>query len=152
MVVSLGIAAAYRDTEEGRFRIERAGGTPLAPGLWAYEWKGVYDPYWTPIDLEEVRAIASVGSAHGSKILWSLQFTGGAARDTAVGFAPSTGPTPLPSFSFEVELERSYRPWTASASAEIPVANGMRVRFDYEHMKTIFYEADELRATLVGRF
>jgi tetratricopeptide (TPR) repeat protein len=150
--VSLGAAAAYRDTGESRFRADGAVAEPRAPGIWSYRWEGVYDPYWSPHRLEEIRAIASVGSAGGSRIVWNVQISGGSARDRAVGFGPRTGASPLPPPPFEVGFKRTYQPWTASAWAEIPIAPARKLRFDYEHMRSVYYEADEFRAALVGRF
>lgn len=152
VTVSLGAAAAYRDTDENRFRIERGAATPLAPGSWSYRWEGVYDPYWTPIGLKEVRAIASVGSGTDSRIFWNVQLSGGAARDRAIGFGPSSGSDPLPPVPFAVDFEREYEPWNGAASVELPISGETRLRFDYEHMRSVYYEADEFRAAMVGRF
>jgi tetratricopeptide (TPR) repeat protein len=152
MGVSLGASAAYRDTDEGRFRPGAPSADPLAPGTWSYRWNAVYDPYWTPHRLEEIRGIASVGSGAASQLRWNVQISAGVARDRAVAFGPDLGSSPLPPVPFEVEFTRTLEPWTVSAWTEIPISPGKSLRFDYEHMSTVYYEADEFRAALVGRF
>ncbi len=152
LTVSAGMAAAYRDTDEGRFRFEGVSAAPSAPGSYSYRWEGVYDPYWTPLALRELRAIASVGSGTAAKTFWNVQLSGGSAHDRGISFGPPAGVDPRPPTPFETEYARSYRPWSGTAALEFPIAGAARLRFDYEHTRSVYYEADEFRAALVGRF
>lgn len=151
VTVAAGAAAAYRDTGTSRFRFEKVTASALPSGGYAYRWEGVYDPYWTPLALREIRAIASVGSGSERKVHWNVQLSGGRARDRAVSFGPRAGSDPVPPAPFESRYPRSYTPWSAAATLEVPFA-ASRLRFDYEHTRSVYYEADEIRAAVVGRF
>jgi Flp pilus assembly protein TadD len=152
LTLAAGIAGAYRDTADGRFRVDDAVVTPAPPGTFSYGWRGVYDPYWTPHDLRELRGIASIGSGTDARIFWTVQVSGGRARDVATAFGPRSGTSPSPPEPFAVTYTRGYAPWDLIATVELPAGGTTRLRIDYEHTRTIYYEADELRATLVGRF
>ena len=142
-----GLSAAYRDTEEDRFRFTSFRSEPLSTAEWQYTFSGVYDPYWTPHKLKEARLIV-VAETPRVKV----HVDGGVARDEYVGFGPPTGPTPNPLFIFPTVLDRTFRPWRASAEVTWPLPVGLALRARYAHDVTAFYKADEIEASLVGRF
>ncbi|HEY0788329.1 MAG TPA: hypothetical protein VGE86_06770, partial [Thermoanaerobaculia bacterium] len=152
VTIFAGMSAAYHDTDESRFRFERVDVSTAPAGGFFLRWRGVYAPYWTPRALREARAIASLGSAPGAPIFWNVQLSGGRARGRSISFGPTAGGDPRPPAPFPFEYERTWTPWTAAAALELPAGAGTRLRVDYEHTSTIYSEADEIRAALVGRF
>ncbi|HUP65941.1 MAG TPA: tetratricopeptide repeat protein [Thermoanaerobaculia bacterium] len=150
--LELGIAAAFRDTDESRFTVRSVTTTPLPGGIYQYHPTGRFDPYWTPHDLREARAIIGWrGEWKGDRIRWTLQASGGVAKDNPVGFAAFQGPTPQPPGNFAFHWDRSFNPWDVTAALEWSL-NAIDVRIDFVHGVTVEYEANELRATLVRRF
>lgn len=141
-----GLSAAWRDTEDDRFRFTRFSSRQLAADRWEYTFSGVYDPYWTPHDLREGRLIVTAETPR-----LKVQADGGYARDRAVGFGPRSGPTPSPLFIFPHVLERSFRPWRAGAELKLPLTRRVVLRARYRHDVTAFYRANEIEATLAGR-
>ena len=109
---SVGASAAWRDTSESRFITT-----------------GVYDPYWTPIDLVEGRLIVAFEKELGT-IGARLHLDGGFAREAQNG---------------------SYNPWRAGVSLTVPVRR-MTIAIDAERASTVFYTANEIRASLAARF
>ena len=140
-----GASAAWRDTDETRFFFTGFHAEPVAGG-YRYVYTGEYDPYWTPLDLREVRAI----------VAWhwrwlKLQADGGWAKERATSFGPASGPNPTPGFTFPIEYERTFRPWRASAEIAIPVSGRVELRARYRHEVTSFYRANEFEASVGGR-
>lgn len=87
---------------------------------------GVYDPYWTPIGEREGRAIAAMA--------WkrlSLHLDAGVAYDRIAG---------------------TFHPWRAAASTSFPLAKGATLNVSAERSRTAFYTANEIHASLAGRF
>lgn len=122
--LSLGASAAYRNTRDPRFRANTSG----------------YDPYWTPHDLREVRAIAAA-AVKRSGAVFDLHLDGGIARDRVLYFAAGA-----PSY------ERTFHPWRASIGVTSPPVAGMIFRMSAERVSTVFYTANEIHAGLAGRF
>lgn len=147
MTLRGGLSAAYRDTDENRFTFTSFRSQPLSTGEYQYTFSGVYDPYWTPHKLREAR-IVLVAETPRLKI----HVDAGVARDEYLGFGPPTGPTPNPFFIFPAVLDRTFRPWRATAEATWPLTAGVALRGRYSHDVTAFYRADEIEASLVGRF
>ncbi|HEU4521606.1 MAG TPA: tetratricopeptide repeat protein, partial [Thermoanaerobaculia bacterium] len=142
-----GISAATRDTELNRFRFTEFESRPHPDGVrWRYTYTGVYDPYWTPHDLQEARVVAT---AEWKRL--TLHADGGYARDQALGFGPQTGFTPNPSFIFPHMQDRSFRPWRAGAEIRWPLHGSVELRVRYRHDVTVFYRANEFEASLGGR-
>ena len=140
-----GVSAAWRDTDETRFLFTGFHSEP-AGGGYRYVYTGEYDPYWTPLDLREVRAI----------VAWQwrwlkLQADGGWAEEHATSFGPASGPGPIPGFTFPIEYERTFRPWRGSAEIAIPVSGHVELRARYRHEVTSFYRANEFEASVGGR-
>jgi len=87
---------------------------------------GTYDPYWTPAGEREGRAIAAVS--------WkrvSLHLDAGVAYDRVSG---------------------TFHPWRASASTSFPLRNGATLNVSAERSRTAFYTANEIHASVAGRF
>lgn len=140
-----GLSAAWRDTDEVRFRF--TGFRSEARGnAFHYDYTGVYDPYWTPLDLREVRAVVMY-QWKGLK----LQADGGIARDRARSFGPGGGPTPTPFFTFPVVIDRTFHPWRASAEWTVPLGGRVELRSRIRHEVTSFYRLNEIEASLGGR-
>ncbi|HYC89803.1 MAG TPA: tetratricopeptide repeat protein [Thermoanaerobaculia bacterium] len=101
-----GGAVTAKDTAESRF------------------FDGRYDPYWTPEDLVEGRAVVAVQrgaiKAHAD---------GGWARDRS----------------------RRYRPWRAGLTANVPLARDFRIEAGVERSVTIDYRATAFHVSLVRR-
>lgn len=143
--VRAGLSAAWRDTDEVRFRF--TGFRSEARGnAFRYEYSGVYDPYWTPLDLREVRGVVS----YEWKRL-KLQADGGIAQDRARSFGPGGGPTPTPFSTFPVVIDRTFHPWRASAEWTQPLSSRIELRARIRHEVTSFYRLNEIEASLGGR-
>ncbi|HEV8434580.1 MAG TPA: tetratricopeptide repeat protein [Thermoanaerobaculia bacterium] len=87
---------------------------------------GTYDPYWTPIGEREGRAIAAV--------TWkrvNLHVDAGVAYDRITG---------------------TFHPWRVTASTSFPLANGATLNVSAERSRTAFYTANEIHASVAGRF
>jgi tetratricopeptide (TPR) repeat protein len=119
-----GASTAYRNTHEPRFRADT----------------GEYDPYWTPHDLREVRAIAAA-QIRSAGATFDLHLDGGIARDRVLYFAAGA-----PSY------ERTFHPWHASLAVTAPPIAQMTFRFSVERISTVFYTANEIHASVAGRF
>ncbi len=87
---------------------------------------GVYDPYWTPAGEREGRAIAA---ATWKRI--SVHIDAGVAYDRITG---------------------TFHPWRAAASTSFPLAKGATLNVSAERSRTAFYTANEIHASVAGRF
>jgi hypothetical protein len=119
--LSIGGSVAYRDTVQSRFR------------------GGAYDPYWTPKNLYEGRAIASAVLHRGNRV-FGLHVDGGAARDRALD-PQSASP-----------YNRTFHPWRAAATFSLPMRRDVVLNVSAERTSTVFYTANEIRASVAGRF
>ena len=146
-----GVSAAWRDTDQNRFRFTGFRSERVDAQLFRYEFSGVYDPYWTPHRLREARVIAAADRVvRRARIKVQADF--GYARDQYLSFSPPTGATPTPVFTFPLMLDRSFRPWRASVEAAVPISASIEVRGRYRHDVTAFYRANEIQASVGGRF
>lgn len=87
---------------------------------------GLYDPYWTPIGEREGRAVAAA--------IWkriTLHADAGVAYDRLTG---------------------TFHPWRVTASTSFPLSNGATVSLSAERSRTAFYTANEIHASVAGRF
>lgn len=112
---SAGASAAWRDTDQSRFN------------------GAVYDPYYTPQDLREVRLIVAARWQMPHATL-DLHLDGGAARDR-LGAAT-----------------RSFHPWRAALSAGVPLPGGLTLSLRGEHNVSVYYTANEFQTSVAGRF
>jgi tetratricopeptide (TPR) repeat protein len=146
-----GLSAAWRDTDQNRFRFTGFRSERLNDRRFRYTFSGIYDPYWTPHRLRVVRAVV-VAERTIARARVKLQADAGYARDRYLVFSPPEGPTPSPAFTFPLMLERSFRPWRASIEATIPLTPAIELRAGYHHDVTVFYRSNAIQASVGGRF
>lgn len=116
--LSIGAAVSYRDTEESRLVVSGS--------------QRRYDPYWTPLDLFEARAVAAATLNAGRGFV-QLHADGGWARDRDEG------------------LHRTFHPWRTSADFVFPLRGAFRATIGIEHQTTVFYNASSIRLGISGR-
>ena len=146
-----GASTLARDTTESRFYV--SGITAIrdpSGSFFHYTYRGAYDPYWTPQNLIEARAILAVERQAGKATL-RLQGDGGTAHDRAVVFWPESGQAPFPSSIGQSTFDRSYSPWRVRLTSSMPIASGMTVDVSWEHSVTSFYRANIFHASLARR-
>lgn len=114
-----GGSFAARDTAESRFTLG-----------------GVYDPYWTPDDLVEGRAVIALERRIASGNV-KLHADGGYARDKGR--------------AFDLPYDRSYRPWRIGVAADLRVARDFRVEAGLTRGATVDYRSTSFYAALVRR-
>jgi hypothetical protein len=144
-----GVSAAYRNTDETRFRLIGASASPAAGG-YAYSYTAAYDPYWTPRHESEARAI--VAATFGARrATVRLHADGGIGRDRDLVFGPSSGTTPAMPFFGPIEVSRTFHPWRASADVTFPLRNGSTFTAGIERASTVFYRATTLHFGFTAR-
>jgi tetratricopeptide (TPR) repeat protein len=116
--LSAGAAVSFRDTADSRLVFD---GTARR-----------YDPYWTPQDLVEVRAVMSAALRAGRTTV-HLHADGGWAHDRDSG------------------IGRTFHPWHASADVAFPLRGAMNAVIGIEHQTTVFYSADSIHFGFSGR-
>lgn len=114
-----GASVSARDTDESRF-------TPA----------GRYDPYWTPDDLREVRAVFALERRLAQ---------GGVKVHADAGHARDRGRAADQPFS------RSYRPWRAGVAADFAIARGLQLEAGIERSTTVDYRVTSVHVSLVRR-
>ncbi|HYK02082.1 MAG TPA: tetratricopeptide repeat protein [Thermoanaerobaculia bacterium] len=144
-----GGSVALRDTEESRFRLTAVSST-LDAGFFRYQYRGEYDPYWTPDDLVEGRLVAAV-ERRTNRGGVKLHADGGYARDRGRAFGPDAGPGPFPSSTFTFAFDRNYRPWRAGIAADFAFAAHWRIEAGVERSVTVDYRSTSVHASLVRR-
>ncbi|HEX8407839.1 MAG TPA: tetratricopeptide repeat protein [Thermoanaerobaculia bacterium] len=102
-----GASVAARDTDESRFTEA-----------------GVYDPYWTPDNLVEARAVFAL-----ERRFLKVHADAGRARDRGL----------------------SYHPWRAGLTANVDLARGFRIEAGIERSSTVDYRSTSFHAALVRR-
>ncbi len=148
----LGVSGAYRDTDEARFSPASVTGHQGSGGGYDYDYLGWYDPYYTPMDQTEVRGILAMEWGLGKGVRLKLGGDYGTATEDAVAFSPESGADPLPGAVTGDTHSRDYRPWRAGAELFVPLTKGLGVRLHGGRSQDAYYRADEISATLVGRF
>ncbi|HXH39763.1 MAG TPA: hypothetical protein VNN08_14130, partial [Thermoanaerobaculia bacterium] len=149
--LSIGASASYRDSEQSRFRLIGASAAVLAGGGFAYSYSARYDPYWTPRNLFEARAIVAANLNVGRATI-HLHADSGIAHDRDLQFGPSSGTTAaVPLFVTPAEVSRTFHPWRASADVVVPLPGTFAVTLGTEHQTTVFYRADSIHIGLTGR-
>lgn len=144
-----GASAAARDTEESRFDITAISST-LEGGAFRYRYRGEYDPYWTPDNLVEARAVVAL-ERQLKRGNVKLHADGGWARDRGRAFGPDFGSTPFPAATFAVAFARTYRPWRAGIAANVDLARAWRIEAGVERSATVDYRVTSFHAGLVRR-
>ena len=146
-----GASTLARDTSQSRFYVSGITAVRDPSGsFFHYTYRGAYDPYWTPQNLIEARAILAIERRAGRATL-RLQGDAGTAHDRAVVFWPESGRTPFPPSVGQSAFDRSYSPWRIRLTSSMPIAHGMTVDVSYEHSVTSFYRADIVHASLARR-
>lgn len=114
-----GASVALRDTDESRFTLA-----------------GRYDPYWTPDDLREARAVFALERklARGHV---KVHADAGHARDR--GRAD------------DVPFDRRYHPWRAGIAADFTLSRDLRLEAGVERSATIDYRVTSFHVSLVRR-
>ncbi|HEX8169767.1 MAG TPA: tetratricopeptide repeat protein [Thermoanaerobaculia bacterium] len=144
-----GASGAARDTDESRFRITAQSST-FEQGVFRYSYRGEYDPYWTPVDLVEARAVFAL-ERRGTRGSVKLHADGGWARDRGRAFGPDLGTAPFPPATFAFDYRRTYRPWRAGVSGDVAIAARWRIEAGVERGATVDYRSTTLHAALVRR-
>jgi tetratricopeptide (TPR) repeat protein len=144
-----GASAAARDTHESRFRMTAVSST-LDQGFFRYQYRGEYDPYWSPDDLLEGRLVMAL-ERRGSRGGVKLHADGGYARDRGRAFGPDAGPGPFPASTFTFTFDRNYRPWRAGVAADFALTPQWRIEAGAERAVTVDYRSTSVHAALVRR-
>jgi tetratricopeptide (TPR) repeat protein len=145
----VGASATARDSDKSRFRMTAISST-LDGTFFRYQYRGEYDPYWTPDDLFEARAVVAVErrfTRGGIK----LHGDAGYARDRGRAFGPDVGPGPFPASTFTFAFDRTYRPWRAGLTGDLAIAPSLRVEAGIERGATVDYRSTTFHAALVRR-
>jgi hypothetical protein len=148
-VILLGASAAARTTDESRFYLESLSSTLSTPDHFDYQYRGGYTPYWTPQHLREGRAIAVLQRPVGARITLKAQAEIGLAHDQAQAFLPSEGPQPLPAQVFEFNFRRTFYPRRIEGQLAVVISDRYRLEGSIGRSTTVFYRANEFRASLV---
>lgn len=144
-----GGSASVRDTASSRFRMTAISST-LDQGFFRYQYRGQYDPYWSPDDLLEARVVAALERRTprgGVKIHADV----GYARDRGRAFGPEAGPGPFPSSTFIFAFDRTHRPWRTGLAADVALASHWRLEAGIERAVTVDYRSTTVHAALVRR-
>ena len=142
-----GASAAIRDSDETTFDLDAVSGT-RTDGFFTYNYRGSYRGYWTPINFREARAIVTV-TQEIERTELKIQGEWGVGKDTARGFGPSEGLSPLPSNIYMFDFDRTFHPYRIAAGLSLPFATDYRLQIDLERNVTVFYSANAVRASLV---
>ena len=148
-VISLGASAALRDTAQSRFYQESISSTLSTPDDFNYQYRGGYTPYWTPQHLREGRAIGILQRPVGARITLKVQAEIGLAHDQAHAFGPSEGPQSLPAQVFEFDFRRTFYPRRIEGKLSVVISDRYRLEGSIGRNTTVFYRANEFRASLV---
>jgi len=116
--LSIGAAVSYRDTDQSRL-------------IFAGNHRR-YDPYWTPLDLVEARAVAAATLKAGRAAV-HLHADGGWARDR------------------DESVERTFHPWRMSVDFVFPLHGAITATIGVEHQTTVFYNANSIHLGISGR-
>lgn len=144
-----GGSATARDTDESRFRLTAVSST-LDEGFFRYQYRGEYDPYWSPDGLLEGRVVIAL-ERKVSRGSVKVHADGGYARDRGRAFGPGAGPGPFPASTFTFAFDRTYHPWRAGIAARIALAPNWHIETGVERGVTVDYRSTAFHAALVRR-
>ena len=144
-----GGSVAARDTSESRFRVTAVTST-REQTYFRYQYRGEYDPYWTPDDLLEARAVVALERRLGRGTV-KLQADGGYARDRGRAFGPDIGPEPFPAGTIDFPFDRTHYPWRAALTGDLAIARDFRIQAGVERSVTVDYRSNSFYAALVRR-
>lgn len=144
-----GGSAAARDTEETRFR-PTAISSVREGSFFRYSYRGEYDPYWTPDDLLEARAVVAVERELGRGRI-KLHADGGVARDRGRAFGPDAGNAPFPLQVITFPFDRSYSPYRFGITTDLAITPVYRFEAGAERSITVDYRSTTFHAAVVRR-
>lgn len=144
-----GASAAARDTDESRFRMTALSSTRDG-NFFRYQYRGEYDPYWSPDNLLEGRLVVAL-ERRASRGGVKLHADGGRARDRGRAFGPDAGPGPFPASPFTFAFDRTYHPWRAGLAADFALTPRWRIEAGVERGVTVDYRSTSVHAALVRR-
>jgi hypothetical protein len=144
-----GVAAAARDTDRSSFRVTATSST-FSGGLFVYSYRGEYDPYWSPEELLEARAVAAVEHVT-SRTRFKLYGDFGVARDYGRAFGPDAGLSPIPAPVYDVRFRRRYHPGRAGATGTFAFTPRYSLEMGVERQVTVDYRANTFHVSLVRR-
>ena len=145
-----GGSTAARDTDETRFHPTAVSSTLDPLGFFRYSYRGEYDPYWTPDDLFEARAVAAIERSIGSGRI-KVHADGGFARDKGRSFGPGEGSGPFPPQVLTFTFDRDYHPYRFGLTADLPLAAGFRLEAGVERSVTVDYRSTSFHAAVARR-
>jgi len=145
-----GGSAAARDTEETRFHATAVSATLDPQGFFRYQYRGEYDPYWTPDDLLEARGVVAIERAIGEGRV-KLHADAGIARDTGRAFGPDAGSGVFPTQVLTFTFDRDYNPYRFGIAAELPLTTAFRLEAGIERSVTVDYRSTTFHAALARR-
>lgn len=144
-----GGSAAARDTEETRFQPTAISST-RENGFFRYTYRGEYDPYWTPDDLLEARAVVAIERELARGRI-KFHADGGTARDRGRAFGPDTGNAPFPLDIVTFPFDRSYSPYRFGITADYAITPVYRLEAGAERSATVDYRSTTFHAAVVRR-
>ena len=144
-----GASLAMRDTEESRFAVTSISSTREGDAF-RYRYRGEYEPYWTPDDLREARAVFAIERRFGRGGV-KVHADGGYARDRGRAFGPDSGSPPFPSQTFAFAFDRTHYPWRAGLTAGVSLTRELRFEAGVERSATVDYRVTAFHASLVRR-
>jgi hypothetical protein len=144
-----GASVSARDTDDSRFRMTAVSSTS-EPGLFRYQYRGEYDPYWTPDQLLEGRFVLAIERAVPRGTV-KLHADAGYARDYGRAFGPDAGSSPFPSSTYSFDFARSDRPWRAGLTVDLRLAPQWRLETRIERSVTIDYRSTFFHVALARR-
>lgn len=144
-----GASAAARDTGESRFAITAISATREGNSF-VYSYRGEYEPYWTPNQLLEARAVVAL-ERQWPRASLKIHADGGVARDRGRTFGPDAGPQPFPSSTFAVDFDRTWHPFRVGVTSAFSFTPSLRVEIGGEYSATVDYRSTSIHAALVRR-
>ena len=141
-----GYAFSTADAEEDRFVLARPEQT-VPPSDPRFDLGGVYRPYYTPARVLTHSVTAAMTAANPAGLTLRAGGSYGIrAHEDATAFLP------LGNQMVASVERRSFTPWTARASLEIPAARGFVVSARAESGRTAFYRWTTASVHLLFRF
>ena len=144
--VQAGYSLATADADHDRFVLTRPE-QPLPPSDPGFDFSGIYRPYYTParVVTHSVIGAISAGRAAGPTFRSGGSYGFRADEDATIFF--SSGDAVATSTA-----RRSFRPWTARASFDVPAARGVTVSARAESGRTAFYRWTTVSVHVLVRF
>lgn len=151
--IRAGYSASLQTSSESRFALAHAQ-QPYPPSDPRFDLSGLYQPYYTPIDLQSHSAVGAFGvqltpfvtlHANGSYAFH--------ATETSPKFVVITTASAPPVSTVEFQsYTRSFNPWNAHASLELDSPAGLSLVANGDVFRTGFYSASSASLALVYRF